>query len=327
MRCREVRKMLVAYLDGELAPSECAAIDVHLARCRSCEGDLAALGRTRVEIADGMRRLAVGAVPSIHAWSRLQAVIMNRDPCSAGAATAKTVGRRALSPRRRIALVAAVTVALGVGVVAALPTARSAAEGLLWDILNLNRHHLVSTEAGYLPEGFESVPVDHLGKVDVSSPGGEGGSAAPAGRSNPTEELLYRSGNWYLLIRTSSDGLTPLPEGRATEVNGNDAVVITGPSALASLPEQLVVDLEGAVGQEGAADMAASSSVAYRDTRAIVWVQSGVRVEVVSNLPEDEIRKIAYGLIFRYVEGIWRGGAACCTSSRDTLGCRWTGAR
>jgi len=142
------------------------------------------------------------------------------------------------------------------------------------------------------------------------------------GRSAPTEELLYRSGNWYLLIRTSSDGLAPLPEGRATEVNGNDAVLITGPSALALLPEQLVMDLEGAVGQEGAADMAASSSVAYRGTRAIVWVQGGVRVEVVSNLPEDEIREIAYGLIFRYVEGIWRGGAACCTSSRDTLGCR-----
>lgn len=55
MKCREVRMTLVAYLDGEVAPSERTAIDTHLARCKSCEKDLAALGRQALWPAGALR--------------------------------------------------------------------------------------------------------------------------------------------------------------------------------------------------------------------------------------------------------------------------------
>lgn len=291
MKCREVRMTLVAYLDGEVAPSERTAIDVHVARCSSCEKELAALGRTRIHIVDGMRRLASEAAPSKNAWTRLQAVMVNEGASSARAAVSKPIGRRALSRKWRVALVAMATVLLAGGVVAAVPSARSAAGEFLANILNLNSYRVTPTEAGYLPEGFDPVPVYQVGMVDVPSGGGEDISDDPGAQDTPTEQLLYRSADRFLFVRTSPDSGDPLPEGQATEVNGNDAVLITGLSGSVSPPEQLVADQGASVATDP------RYSVTYQDASVITWAQGGTRVEVLSNLPAEEVQKVAEGLV------------------------------
>lgn len=289
MKCREVRMTLVAYLDGEVAPSERTAIDAHLARCNSCEKELAALGRTRIRIAEGMRRLASEAAPPKNAWTRLQAVMVNEGASSTRAAVSRPIGRCALSRKWRVALAAVATVVLAVCVVAAVPAARSAAEDFLANILN--RYRITPTEAGYLPEEFDPVPVYQVGKADVPSGGGAKGGDVDGAQDMLTEQVLYRSGDWFLLIRTCPDSGDPLPEGQATEVNGNDAVLLTGLSGSVSPPEQLVADQ----GASGATDP--RYSVTYQDASVIMWVQGGTRVEVLSNLPAKEVQKVAEGLV------------------------------
>ncbi len=300
MKCREVRLSLVAYLDGEVAPSERRAIDAHLARCKSCEKDLGALGRTRVRAAKGMRMLVSEAAPSKNAWARLQAAIGNEGAMSTGAAPSKAVGGHTLSCKWRVAAVAGAIVLLAVAVVLAVPSARSAAGDFLAGILNLNFYRLVPTEAGYLPEGFDPVPVYQVGTADVPSGGGDGVGNRPGTQGSLTEQVLYRSGDWFLLVRISPDSGAPLPEGQAAEVSGNDAVLITGLSGSVSPPEQLVVD------QGGTAATNPRYAVTYEDASLIVWAQGGTRVEVLSNLPVEEVLKIAHGLVIGYQERVSR---------------------
>lgn len=290
MKCREVRMTLVAYLDGEVAPSERTAIDTHLARCKSCEKELAALGGTRIHVADGMRRLASEAAPSKNAWTRLQAAMVGEGASLSGVAASKPmIGRRPLSRKWRVALVAVATVVLAVCVVTAVPATRSAAGDFLASILN--RYRITPTEAGYLPEGFDPVPVYQVGSFEVPSGAGDNGSNEPRAQNAQTEQSLYRSGDWFLLIRTYPDGGTGLPEGRPVEVNGNDAVLRTGLAGSVPAPKQLVADLGASVVTDP------RYSVAYEDANAITWVQGGTTVEVVSNLAVEEIQMIAEGLV------------------------------
>lgn len=291
MKCREVRMTLVAYLDGEVAPSERTAIDTHLARCKSCEKDLAALGRTRTCVTDGMRRLASEAAPSRNAWTRLQAVIVSEGANSVGTAASKAVGRSALSRKWRVALVAVATVVFAIGVIAAVPSARSAAGGFLANILNLNSYRITPMEAGYLPRGFDPVPVYQVGMVDIPSESGADGGDINRAQDTQTGQVLYRSGDWFLLIRISPDSGDPLHEGQTTEVNGNDAVLIKGLSGSVSPPEQLVTDQGASVATDP------RYSVAYQDASEITWIQGGTRVEVLSNLPTEEILEVAQGLV------------------------------
>ncbi len=294
MKCREVRTALVAYLDGEVAPSERTAIDAHFSRCASCERELSALGRTRVRIADGMQRLASEAAPSETAWTRLQAAIVSERASSTGVVVSKPVRIRVSSRRWKVALVA--TVLLAVCAVAAVPSARSAAGELLANILN--SHRISPTEAGYLPEGFDPVPVYQVGLFGVPSGAGEESGNDPGPQDKRTEQSLYRSGDWFLLIRTSSDDGTRLPEGRAVAVNGNNAVLLTGLSGSVPPPEQLVADRGATVATDP------RYSVDYQDASALIWTQGNVRAEVLSNLPEEEMQRIAEGLVIGVQEKI-----------------------
>ena len=73
MNCREVQERLVAYLDGEVAPSERELIQAHLAGCEVCRKELAALSATRSRVSRFLQMKAAQAAPSPQAWSRLQA--------------------------------------------------------------------------------------------------------------------------------------------------------------------------------------------------------------------------------------------------------------
>lgn len=73
MRCGEVGELLVAYLDGELTPSERTLAETHLAECRTCQEDLAELSALRRRVGHSLRIRAAQSGPSTQAWSHLQA--------------------------------------------------------------------------------------------------------------------------------------------------------------------------------------------------------------------------------------------------------------
>ncbi|HIC94068.1 MAG TPA: hypothetical protein EYP09_07450, partial [Anaerolineae bacterium] len=73
MNCREVKELLVAYLDGEVTPSERTLIQAHLAGCDACQRELAALSAARSRVSRSLRMRAAQRVPPPQAWDRLQA--------------------------------------------------------------------------------------------------------------------------------------------------------------------------------------------------------------------------------------------------------------
>lgn len=73
MKCQEVSELLVAYLDGEVTPSERTLIQAHLAECNFCRKELTALSATQRCVSQSLQVKTAQAAPSPQAWSRLQA--------------------------------------------------------------------------------------------------------------------------------------------------------------------------------------------------------------------------------------------------------------
>jgi len=73
MKCEQIQSLLVAYLDGEVTPSERRLIQAHLSNCTVCQQELTLLSTARGRVRSMLQRRAVHAVPSREAWSRLEA--------------------------------------------------------------------------------------------------------------------------------------------------------------------------------------------------------------------------------------------------------------
>ena len=73
MKCENVESLLLAYLDGEVTPSERTLIQAHLSGCTVCQQELDLLFTARSQVRTVLQRHAIQAVPSREAWNRLEA--------------------------------------------------------------------------------------------------------------------------------------------------------------------------------------------------------------------------------------------------------------
>jgi anti-sigma factor RsiW len=73
MNCEQVQTLLVAYLDGEVTPSEKRLIQSHLSNCTVCQQELSLLSTARSRIRSMLQRHADHVLPSAEAWNRLEA--------------------------------------------------------------------------------------------------------------------------------------------------------------------------------------------------------------------------------------------------------------
>ncbi|MBI1279803.1 MAG: hypothetical protein GC179_16870 [Anaerolineaceae bacterium] len=75
MNCRDVKRCLAAYIDGEIKGYEQTLIEQHLAECKACHNDLVQMKITRQRVQKEIKKWAASAVPSASAWDRLIAKI------------------------------------------------------------------------------------------------------------------------------------------------------------------------------------------------------------------------------------------------------------
>jgi hypothetical protein len=73
MNCKQVQALLVAYLDGEVTPSERALIQAHLSGCTVCQQEFNLLFTAREQVHSVLQHRAAHAVPARDAWDRLEA--------------------------------------------------------------------------------------------------------------------------------------------------------------------------------------------------------------------------------------------------------------
>lgn len=68
MNCKDIDKLLSAYLDSEVPPEEREQIEAHLSACPHCRKELEALASTQNQLRRAFKVRASGAVPSAQAW-------------------------------------------------------------------------------------------------------------------------------------------------------------------------------------------------------------------------------------------------------------------
>ena len=103
LSCETCEPELIAYRDGALHPAVARAMEAHLDTCRSCRAKLQAYDAIAVRLAE---------LPAIEAPAWLEARVLS-------AVTGRTRAKRIFS--RGLAAAGAISFALSVGVVAALP--------------------------------------------------------------------------------------------------------------------------------------------------------------------------------------------------------------
>src|SRR6266545_2406698 len=73
MNCEQIQSLLVAYLDGEVTPSERILMQTHLSNCTVCQQELTLLSTARSRVRSMLQHRAVHVIPSREAWNRLEA--------------------------------------------------------------------------------------------------------------------------------------------------------------------------------------------------------------------------------------------------------------
>lgn len=201
--------------------------------------------------------------------------------------------------KKGFALTAVVVLVIALSVVAFVPAVRAQVGELLrWfrfespagggEVSIPGSGEFTPLRPAYLPPGFQSMAV------------GLNPEAASLSYWNSTT-------NQILIIdqrRLSSDEDGSLPPGTRMTVNGQPAVLITGlegsisfvsipptPSALVPTPAEpnQVVPLEpGSVSAE---------TVSYTDGKQLIWYVGDFRIEVLSNLPLEEMLRVAESMV------------------------------
>jgi hypothetical protein len=325
MKCREIRKALVAYLDGEIMRSERTLIDAHLGNCDSCSRELATLGSSRSTLAGSLKTMAAQVSPSPQAWIHLQASLAQQARSPEETTRFLQKGDRPMRLRWRIALGTAGALVLAVAVIAAVPASRAAAGDFFAEVFNIKTGPAATLT--YLPQGFQTSTGAMVSSLSINTENAKG-----------TEEALYRNGDQLILAKTSSDDGSALPSGEAAAVKGAKAVLQTG---LAGTSDLAVAPPEGPAAGPGTIQGAGSATVisgntvvtgvlggdqqqggvavtpgpdvqmpasgesppldapafTYKDANKLTWVVGGTRVELLSNLSVEELQKIAEGLI------------------------------
>jgi len=325
MTCQEVNKLLVAYLDHEVTPSERALIQAHLAGCDACQRELAALSALQSRISRSLQVRAAQAVPSPQVWSRLRARLarearpspswlptwLHRLAPGGTLSLSKGVGHinqilGGVMMKKRLALVAIAALLIVLGTAGFVPSVRAQVGELL-------RWFRFESPAGgeevSVPSSVASIPgsVEFTPLRPAYLP--DGFEAMAVGLNPEAASLNYwNSATHQILIiderLSSPDDDRSLPAGANVTVNGQPAVLITGlegqvsfvsipptpsaPVASPSGPDQ-VVALEPGVGS--------AETVSYTDGKQLIWYTGNIRIEMLSNLPEEEMLRIAMSMV------------------------------
>ncbi|MFN2132455.1 MAG: anti-sigma factor family protein [Anaerolineae bacterium] len=290
MSCRETTVMMIAYLDQELSPSERQRMAAHLAGCDTCRRELETLSTVQGRVRRSLHQQAAQAVPAPEAWVRLQDALAGahrpvRHVGTAGVLQSIVLSIRTLflggSLMRRFALVCLLTLALLGGVVIAVPPVRAQVQEMIdaWFHFQLPggrsgvgigfggaRHAFRPYLPAWLPEGLD------LGLT--------GGTTAPGAEYVEFEfhPMPPRKGDdrFIRLIEGKGEAVPGLPEGRAVTVKGQRAVFTS------ELSERHEIQVDPPT-PDGA--------------RVLAWYVGEIKMELVSNLPEEEMVAVAESLV------------------------------
>lgn len=226
----------------------------------------------------------------------------------------------------KTAVVAMGVVIVAMAAVVAVASSRATADES--PLATMDFHSTTELQLGYLPAGggwsqtYGTILSPPLSDTELAAAIKRG--EKPGVR---VEQCLYQSGRYFVQVRTVTDTGEPLPPGTATQVNGERGVLETGLSGLLGVaPPDLAVEFLGAkpgagkqmttttAGPSGSGNTEPEASniattpqsskeqIPYDDATRLIWTFGGSRVEMLSNLPVEELMKVAQGLVLGTTE-------------------------
>jgi hypothetical protein len=297
MNCKEARELLAAYLDDEVPPAQQALLQNHLSGCPDCQAEMKALWVLQAHVKRSLDAEAARVAPPPDAWERLQA----RMAADALPAARQWLPHRSTRMRNRYALafVGVMAVILAFALVAFVQPVRAGVAMLFNQFFRFGisgggeavvSGSFVPLTPGYIPEGFYATHV-----AQGADAGGE------------FIEMRFFNGSEFVIIYEEMAGDdVSLPEGSPATVNGHSAVLLTGLTGTAQLQSPLPQEgreapMMGGGGGGGGGGGAGGSgepqpvpeTLDYTDGCRLVWTQDGLTIDILTNLPEDELSRIA----------------------------------
>jgi len=324
MNCREVNELFGAYLDGEVTPSERMLIRTHLAGCDVCREKLAALSVTHSRVSRSLRARAARAALSPQAWSRLQARLAGEarpsrpwltawlQRLSPGGGGISQIFRGGITMKKGFSLAAMAVLVISVSTVVLSPSVRAQ----VGEILNVwIRFEAPGGEYGVALSGpgeFTPLTPTYL-PAGLQSSGGGMSITETDGESESVKLRYYDDERFAAITQVKAPADKSLPTGREVSVNGQPARLVTGLEGtfeygLRGIPlegdfeyydsrdpedtskdAQVKIRIPESVPHRG--------TIAYTDGKRLTWYSGDVKIEMLSNLSEAEMLKIAESLV------------------------------
>ncbi len=297
MKCQEVSNLLVAYLDNEVSPSERALIQAHLDECDVCRKELAALSALQGRVHQFLRIRAAQAAPSSQAWSHLQGKLSRKE--SGLQRIVRSIGRApsvqgGILGKCKPALAAIVVLAFVIVVIVFGPTLWTwAQEGIIrW---SSSRVPISRFEIRAVSPNLDFAPLQPTYLPDNPMYILIGGVKGRAG----TFVQTYAGKDWFIEIVQSKATAEPLPPGREVYVNGRPGVLVTGLEGTFEFAPPLSARV--VIGIPPSGEKSPSEGFMhlyppvypYTDGKQLTWYAGDLKIEMLTNLSEEALLKIA----------------------------------
>ncbi|MCX8062137.1 MAG: zf-HC2 domain-containing protein [Anaerolineales bacterium] len=318
MNCKQAQSLFLDYLDKTLSLRDENALQAHLGDCPECASELAALLETQYRLRYFLRTYAAGQVVSEQIWPDLQGRIDSLSPQSSARRIGQPLGLSSkevflsfFHPERKLAMKAKIFLAILAltlvifGVVLFTPNVWAQVSPILrWfrfegpaggDEVSISlATEFTPLRPSYLPPGFEAMAV---------------------GLNPQVASLRYwnkSTGQILLIDQVLMVGeKTPLPVGKNLTVNGQPAVLIEGLSGDLTFVQLTPTPVSPALTppQKSEAQPLEPLSVndrveivKYTNAKQLTWDIGNLRIQIVSNLPLEEILRIAESFVSAEVE-------------------------
>jgi len=201
--------------------------------------------------------------------------------------------------KHKFALATIATLVLLVSVVAFVPTVRAQVGEVI------ARWFGFQVPGGRFEIGMAAPDVDFIplrptylpAKVAHSLGGGV------KGETGALRQAYWGEDSFVDIIQTRAPTDKPLPVGREVAVNGQPAVLVTGLKGTFKFVPRLLKEAtkeKGVIGTPPATPVhfrLEGISIPYDDGKRLVWYAGDVKIEMLSNLSEEEMLKIAESMV------------------------------
>lgn len=313
MNCYDVQEILTNYLANEVTQSQKKLIQAHLAGCRNCREELEKVSALQSRIRQSLRAQVMDLSPSTQAWNSIETRITRVAPLESAGIIQKVqhsiedLIKKGTTMIKKPVFAALTILIVLITAAAFVPNVRAQMQEVIGDWFRFRSPDQTSSLAW--ETNWDFVPLN-----PTYMPDGLEQKATMVGGDDKTTSfgLCYKDPVQLPAILRDSSGaeiMTLLSEENTSDQKDKDRFAaifqdVSGADNTLPIGKEMRVDgydasLEENVSGEikwcGYTQDPQSSTIplVYENARRLTWFAGELRLEIISNLPEEDILRIA----------------------------------